>query len=113
MKIKQYLDFYLNFDRKLRSQVIKKLKAWIKPKLRDSGFTTGPIGNSEVLQLCVFLREVTNGKLTVLGFVQDGIIEDVFGGGCVTRDFKSFETKQLISILRLTKQVDKGRFSLR
>lgn len=95
--------------RALRRRTITGLRRLFSTRMRESGFKTGPIGNSRPMKLWAPRNragEITpvsfNGfALTEFwGFSEDGVIVDAYGGACVTQPLSSFPTEDLVLLHR-------------
>lgn len=97
--------------RNTRHQVLRRILQAIKPKLRKSGYVTGPLGNCRPLLLCVFLKKdgkpdphktATVRNAFVLepfqGFCEYGPITDAFGGGLVHSTWRSLPLEDLLKL---------------
>ena len=100
----------IEFIRKARRQVLRRIRQAISPKLRKSGYTTGPLGKSRPLLLCVFMKggkpdpdkTATVRNAMVLepfqGFCEHGPITDAYGGGMVHTTWDAIPLEDLLKL---------------
>jgi hypothetical protein len=85
-----------------KSKVVRDIVAVVRPLLRPSGFTVGPIGCSRPLMLCSYPKPEepadTFVATTVYGFTSTGVITDAAGGACVVEDFESLPIEDLFAL---------------
>lgn len=91
-----------------RRQIIKALQDLFSPRMYESSFRIGKIGESRPLQL--YAVRDASGELTewdirgyvldsFCGWAENGIMVDKFAGGCVIEDLGSIPTADLKKLL--------------
>ena len=88
-----------------RAHCIRRIQRLITPKLRASGFQTGPLDASTPLLLCTWQDALTAAHphrgfvlTSSLGFVADGVITDAFGGGLTTLRYAQLPLEDLMML---------------
>lgn len=105
--IKEEFDEVVRLTCKVRRTLVSDLKKIFEPRMWESGYRIGPIGNSRPMKLWV--HKDKNGNLsevrfsgddltTFCGVSENGVITDVDGGGCVTESWSSFSIEDLMML---------------
>jgi hypothetical protein len=90
--------------------IIKRIIKRITPHLWESGYVTGPVGDSRPLKLWVEHRNLVrktfriNGVMisAIEGIAEDSVIIDGEGGGIVTTPFVDLPIEDLIRVEQWT-----------
>jgi hypothetical protein len=95
-----------------KTRVIKRINELVAPRMWESGYRTGPLGQSRPLKLWV--PQDAEGDSTgqtfklrggfVLesfeGFTEEGVITDSYGGGLATADYRTLPLEDLYKLER-------------
>lgn len=93
-----------------RQVLLRKLRAVLAQILRPCGYLTGPLHDTRPLLAYAFRDR--KGKLTTkrvrgfvvqsfMGFTEEGIIDDAYGGGLSTICWSGIPTEDLEKLLRV------------
>jgi hypothetical protein len=83
---------------KIREEALKDIQSLVEPRLYESGFRIGKIGESRAYRLFALPEPQTIGSITLIAVTEDGIATDAYGGGLVTESWDTVSTDDLLEL---------------
>jgi hypothetical protein len=101
-----------SFIRTERRRLMKRIRALVTPHFWESGFRVGPLGSSRPMKLVAFKDDIDipnamGDVKSILGFCENGVIDNAYGGGCTTAPLAAFPLEDLYQLEKLAERAGK------
>jgi hypothetical protein len=92
-----------------RRRLMRRIRELVTPHFWNSGYCIGPIGASRPYKLVAFEKPKViprrKGAVeSILGFTEEGVMEDAYAGGCVTTPLTSFPLEDLYKLEKIAER---------